>query len=204
MAEIEANIPTPIPSPLDEEALRKLKCDDEFSRFDKERDTLTKAELENEKGYDTLLVTLSTLAIGSSFTILKDILRTTGASALIILSWSAFGLCLFIALADKLLSYWTHKKWREVLDAEFKTWREGAWERAQAKYPGIKFVRALPHLKWVAFVALLFGVIFLMAFVFVGTGAPPAEEKTPAPPVTVNVYNGASPTTVPIIKQVPP
>ena len=66
-------------------------------------------------------------------------------------------------------------KWRDTLDAEFTNWTQGAWERAREKCPKIKCAWMLPHLKWIAFVSLLFGIVFLMAFVFVATGSARSE-----------------------------
>jgi hypothetical protein len=196
--ETSPNPPDPTP---DKSALQK-KCDDEFDWYENERPILTKAEIEAEKNYDTLLVTLSTLAIGSSFVVMKDVVRSPSASAFIVLAWCAFGLCLFVALVDRLLSYWTHLCWRKIIDKEFSPWREGARERALSAYPGIRFIWLLPWLKWVGFGLLLVGMLFLMAFVFVGTGTTAAEPK-PQTPIVVNVYNGSPPTTAPATRASP-
>jgi hypothetical protein len=184
-------------TPAPDEDLQK-KCADEYARFLAARETLTKSELEAEKNYDTLLVSLSTLAIASSFTILKDVVRSSSASALIVLSWLTFGLCLLIALTDRLLTYYAHRKYRQFLDAEFTgTWAgPGAFERAQAKYEQLKWRKPIKFLKWTAAGFLAIGLVLLMMFVFIGTGQPVVEAK-PASPVIVNVYNSATPTTAP-------
>jgi len=190
MANTSNNMPEPTPEAT---ALQK-KCDDEFAWYEKERPSLVKSEIDSEKNYDTLLVTLSTLAIGSSFTVLKDVTRTSSASALILLAWLTFGLCLFTALADRLLSYWTHRRWRQILDAKFAPWQEGARERALAEYPNIRLIWLLSWLKWIGLLWLLLGMIFLMVFVFIATGVAPEVPK-PATPVIVNVYNSPPSTT---------
>jgi hypothetical protein len=184
-----------MPEPTPEATALQKKCDDEFAWYEKERPSLVKSEIDSEKNYDTLLVTLSTLAIGSSFTVLKDVTRTSSASALILLAWLTFGLCLFIALADRLLSYWTHRRWRQILDAKFAPWQEGARERALAEYPNIRLIWLLPWLKWIGLLWLLLGMIFLMVFVFIATGVAPDVPKS-ATPVIVNVYNSPPSTTI--------
>lgn len=193
------------PSAADVELQRK--CDDEFERYDKVRADVVEAERKAETNYDTLLVTLSTLAIGTSFTVLKDVVKASGSSALLIWSWVALGVCLILALSDRLLTYWTHMRWRELLDAEFGAgdapWREGAWDRALKKYDEMRLIKVLPWLKWFGFGSLLIGLVFLMAFVFSGReGAPTTDAapvaamaQSPQAPVIVNNYNMIAPAT---------
>lgn len=177
------------------------KCDDEFARFEKHRAELIKGQLEGEKNYDTLLVALSTLAIGSSFTIVKDITKGN-AAPLMILAWVALACCLFAALVDRLLTYAAHRRTREVFDEEFSAWSEGAWARAENRSAGLWHNRVLDRLKWVCFGSLALGVLFLMMSVFVGWQA---SSSTPtSPPVIINVYNGSSPTTAPTTQETYP
>jgi hypothetical protein len=172
-------------------ALQK-QCDEEFARYGKERETLLKAELEAEKSFDTTLVTISTLAIGSSFTVFKDVVKAGSATPLIVLAWILLGVCLFSALTDRLLSYFAHMKWRDMLDDEFNNWvangGAGAWERVLPKYEQIAGVKILRALKWVSFGSLAGGVLFLMLFVI--SSSP--QTQAPAVPVTVNQYNGTT------------
>src|SRR4051794_19125084 len=102
----------------------------EFERYYKERDELVKAKLKADENYDTLLVTISTLALGASLT--KDwVNRGTGASAaFIITAWICFALCLLVSLAHRGLTYYTHDKWIGMLDAAFSDWQPNAAGRA--------------------------------------------------------------------------
>ena len=177
-------------------------CDDEFVRYEKHRSDLTKAELEAEKNFDTVLASLASLAIGSSFTVLKDITKGAGAT-LIITAWVALGICVFSSLLDRLLTYLTHQKWRLKFDNEFETWSEGAWQRGLDAYDKLPLINALPWLKWVSLSTLFIGVILLLAAVLYGwnvtsvVSAPASATATsPLPPITVNVY-ALQPTTRP-------
>lgn len=168
--------------------------DEEFEKYYKQREETCEAEDDAEKSYDTTLMTLASLAIGSTFTLLKDI-NTGGAAFLIFLSWIALGLCLFTALIDRLLSYTTHKTWREGFDNEFNKWSEGSWKRAVAAHQTIPFVNWLPTLKWVGFWSLLAGIVLLLLGGIVGWHSK-APQPNPAP-ITVNVYAA---TTQPVAK----
>lgn len=174
------------------------QCDDEYARYLPEREQLKKSELDAEKNYDTLLVSLSTLAIGSSFTVLKDIVQHASAIALIVLAWIALGICLLSALVDRLLTYYGHKEYRRLLDKEFTgTWSgPGAFDRAYAAYKKIWWRKPLPYMKWFGFVFLSVGLILLMVFIFIAMGAKSSDEK-PSVPVVVNVYNSATPVAKP-------
>jgi Na+-transporting methylmalonyl-CoA/oxaloacetate decarboxylase gamma subunit len=167
--------------------------DEEFDKYYSHRDSTCKAEDEAEKNFDTTLITLATLAIGSTFTVLKDITKGSGA-VFIFLSWLALGMCLFSALVDRLLSYTTHKEWREIFDREFGIWKPGAWERAVAAHKTIRFVNWLPHLKWVGFWCLLGGVVFLMIGIMVDWRA--TDSSPQQSPVIVNVYAASTQPTV--------
>jgi len=176
----------PTKSVVGPEELQK-RCDEEFARYHKERDTIIKNELEAEKNFDTTLLSLSTLAIGASLTIYKDIVRAGSATPLIVISWLFLGICIFASLTDRLLSYFTHKQWRDILDGEFTHYVErggvGAWDRVLPKYEEIPWVKHLPKLKWVSFGTLALGIVFLMLFVLIAE--PPKATPVVAPLVTV-------------------
>ncbi len=190
------------PDQPDLEARQRLQqvCDEEFQRFEKHRGELIKGQLEGEKNYDTLLVALSTLAIGSSFTIVKDITKGN-AAPLMVVAWVTLATCLFLALIDRLLTYAAHRRSREIFDEEFAAWSEGAWSRGQARSAALWHNRALDRLKWACFGTLALGVVFLMLSVFVGWQSSPSQP--PSPPVIVNVYNGGMPATVPTTQPTP-
>jgi hypothetical protein len=177
------------------------KCDEEFTRYEVERAAVVKSEQEAEKNDDTALLTISTLAIGASFTVFKDVVRANSATCLIIMSWVSFSVCLFTALLDRLWSYDTHQKWRNVLDVEFSNWEAnggaGAWGRVLPKYDEIRFVKILPRLKYVGLWSLFVGLVFLMLFAIFATPSPqsnPIGTSSPSSPnVVVNQYSGTQP-----------
>jgi hypothetical protein len=192
--------PTNPPDQPDDNAAREIA---EFAWYKEERAILTKVELETEKNYDTLLVTLSTLAIGASFALMQVTVRSSFTSAWLVVSWIAFGLCLLISLVDRLMSYWTHLWLRERMDAQFDHWSEGAKDRALDAHRENLFIKLLRWLKWVSFVLIVIGIFSLMIFAFAGAGEEAMESpKPPMPiaPIVVNVYNGFTPTTAPTLQ----
>ena len=199
----EAPNPQPPVDPAAQIArLEKLQAED-FARYYKEREAILKQELEAEKNYDILVVSLSTAAIGASFTLLKDMVRADGAPSFLILSWVALVGSLFTALTDRVLSYWLHRKWREQMDVEFDDWKEGIWPRLHHIHGSLPFRKWLLRLKWISFGSMLVGVMLLMAFVLAALSTPTAPPTTPSTPVVVNVYNGAPPTTMPKARTAP-
>lgn len=144
------------------ESDRHDPCNDEFERYEKYRAELVKGQLEGEKNYDTTLVTLSTVAIGASFTVVKDL---HGGLLLIGCAWFFLSVCLFIALIDRLQTYLVHKKTREIFDRHFGNWTTtgvGTWDAASAEANGLFRNKYLHWLKWICFGSLLLGVAFLM------------------------------------------
>ena len=181
----------------DETARLEKVRDDEFDKYYKHHDVICKAEDDAEKNFDTTLMALASLAIGSTFTLLKDITSTPGA-VLIFLSWIALAGCLFAALIDRLLSYTTHKKWRLEFDREYGDWKEGAWQRSLATRDTIRFMKWLPRLKWIGFWTLIAGLLLLLLGGVIGWHGTSAPTVAPTTPVVVNVYAATTqPTTRP-------
>jgi hypothetical protein len=108
------------------------------------------------------------------------------------------GICLFTTLADRLLSYTTHKAYREELNQRFDKWKPGTWRSAVISRTKIRYVKLLPMLKHVGFWSLLGGVILFMVGVLVGRKPTSPAPPPPPPPATtiVNVYAAATQPTV--------
>lgn len=144
-------------------------CDREFDLYEPERQELRKTELDAEKNYDTMLVTLSSLALGLSLTILKDFVGKDKAVWLwsIGLAWAAFVACLLLALWDKRLTFRTHRAWRELLDEKFADWKPGTWDDALKNYDRIPGINSIDKIKAGATVSLIVGIAMLSVFVTV-------------------------------------
>jgi hypothetical protein len=155
--------PAPVADPA-EKAAREKACDNEFARYNKERDSLIKTELDAEKNYDTLLVTLSTGVIGASYVLLKDAGKMPPSTyEFLIASWVSLSLCLFGALVDRLLTYISHQKLRGAMDNQFSGWSgPGAMERAITDYNKLRWPNVLPIMKWVCFGTFFCGVGLLV------------------------------------------
>jgi hypothetical protein len=165
---------------------RKTERDDDWEKYEINRKDVCKGEDDAEKAYDTALLAVASIAIGATFPLLKDI-TSTASFVFIVISWSVLGSCFVIALLDRLLSYYTHMKWREILDEEFDNWTPGAWKRCKEKHGTIPFLDVLPTLKWWGFGTLLGGLILLMVGAAVGWSGNP--KATPAP-----IMNNFTPT----------
>jgi len=176
--------------------------DDEFKRYHEYRPGLISQQLHAEKGYDALLVTLSSGAIGGSIVLLKDLIGTDRAVAVWAMGFAllSFVVCLGLSLYHRKLTFDTHKQWRDILDAEFTNWSEpGAFERAGKKYDTIPGITRVEKLKDWAFYLLVAGVFVLSLFLLVNLFRTPAAGKgnAPAPQiivpnVTVNIGTPAS------------
>lgn len=177
------------PSPPDE-------CDRDFDRYERERPDVVKSELESEKNYDTLLVTLSTVALGTSLTVLKDVVGNDKAGQFWALgaAWVAFVVSLAAALYHRKLTYETHKKWREILDEEFTSWKSGAWTRAMEAYHRIPGIKAVDHMKNVAYWALIVGVVFLSVFLVLNLIEKGQVNAKPQPAAASPAVTGSAPT----------
>jgi hypothetical protein len=157
-------VPTPVaPDPVDFDA----ECKREFDLYEPERQELRKAELDAEKNYDTMMVTLSSLAIGVSLTVVKDFIGKDKARWLLSIGLAllAFVACLILAFWDKKLTFRTHRAWREKLDDKFKNWKPGAWDEAQSEYHLIAGINCIDKIKNAAEVCLISGIVLLTVFV---------------------------------------
>jgi F0F1-type ATP synthase assembly protein I len=188
---------------------KQTRAQKEYDRYTKTQSDLAKSEAEAEKSFDTLLVTIATVAIGASFTLLKDVVK--GTNAWIIVAWLLLGLCVVGSLVDRLYTYQFHKKWKKQLDDVFNNyglhcghaWKEAMYrfsalrtERIWKFFPAEKF---LHFIKWFNGVGLVFGILALMIYVYAGAGPSSQPTATSAPgPVVVNVYTASTqPTTKP-------
>jgi hypothetical protein len=184
----------------------QIDIDNEFERYYKEREQWAKVQLESERSYDALLVTISTLALGASLT--KDWSGHGRSSdrGVLIVGWIAFVLCLLISLAHRYLSFLTHKRWIAVVDAEFenKPFECGAMARAGKKYEKIPFIRIVESLKLVAGCAVIVGVTCSLIILIGNSEAQPVAVAQPSPTAPViNIYNApqnsvASPNQIPV------
>ncbi len=181
-------------------------CDREFERYYKERDEWIKAQLEAERSYDALLVTISTLALGASLAKPPVVEAGSFSHVVLIIGWFAFVVCLLTSLAHRYLSYDTHKRWIDVVDAEFRNWAPGALPRAEAKYDSIPFIRFVEKLKLIAGIAVAFGVLLLMCFLMANSTAlapqAPSVAPTYSPVININApdVTGAMPATTQAVK----
>jgi len=178
----------------------------EYARYTTTRSDLLKAEGEAEKNFDTILLTISSVAIAASFTLIKDVVK--GTNGWIIVSWILLGICLVGSLIDRLYTYHFHREWKDCLDDVFKSYREHcghAWKEAEARLNGLrvrkiwKFCAAqlfLDKIKWVNSFALVLGLVAMMVYIYVGANAQPQITPTTAPAVTVNVYNSSTQPTI--------
>ncbi len=144
-------------------------CDREFDKYETERETLRKTELDAEKNYDTMLTTLSAGALAGCWTVWTNI--SSGKSPdygifLLGIAWVSFAVSLAASLLDRKFTYDAHKSWRKTLDEEFQNWSVGAFQRADEKYeklPGIKTLRYIKNVSlWTLFIGIGFFTIFLM------------------------------------------
>lgn len=196
----EPDSPPPPPRPdapeLSEDDKWLNSWKEEHGRYVLERTPLKEKELDAEKNFDTLVVTLASSALGGSVVVAKDLFATSAGILLAIACWLLCGASLAIALLDRHWTYQAHKKWRLMMDdaLSHENWRPGAWERLDEAYDGIPHVRQLPELKRYALWTLGGGIVFLLAFVVVAASSrqagPPKDEK-----VIVNVYTTTQPTT---------
>lgn len=181
-------------------------CDKEFDLYEKHRERLVQGQLEGEKGYDTLLVTLSSAALGGSAFVLQGMKRGSGAAALIGIAWIALCICLGSSLLDALLTYLSHKRSREIYDKHFEKWKEpGAWAAAGRESDRLWHRRVLRVTKWLGLCALVVGVIPLFIAFFVTWGAQANDDNnSAAPSQLVNVHTSpAQPAMQPTTKEKP-
>lgn len=165
------------------------------ARYDAYRDFVAKAEMDAEKNFDTLLITLATLALGSNLAILKEV---TDAKAIIIIivAWLALILCVFAALLDRYMSYTTHKAWRLRFDKTFAQAKDATWFEEAVAYDHIRGVQWLPRLKKFAFLSLAVGVLLLMLGIVIESLAyeETSAKNSHAVPVKVEAPQPASKT----------
>lgn len=144
----------------------QAEIDREFDLYEKHRPDLVKGKFEWEKTFDTLVVTLSTLLVASSFTLLKDT-ASAASSGLLITACMLAVVCLVVALVDKLLAYRSHKKSLDIFDDEFYAWTPGAWERALKNDKRQRLEKWLEAMKWVCLGLLSCALGCLVAGAFV-------------------------------------
>ena len=166
---------------------------EEHGRYVLERAPLKEKELDAEKNFDALVVTLASSALAGSVVVAKDLFPTAGGLALAIISWLLSGASLAIALTDRHWTYQAHKKWRLMMDDAIShdKWKPGAWDRLDKEYNDIPHVKQLPRLKQYALWALGGGILFLLIFIVVAASnrqTAPKDEK-----VIINVYTTTQP-----------
>jgi hypothetical protein len=113
---VEVNLNSTSPEPDD--VLRNRH----FVQYFKERDDYIKAALDAERSYDTLLASISTLALGASFT--KDWVNSSSCASdvFLVAAWTGFASCLILSLLHRYLTYWVHRDWIEKIGQMFKNW----------------------------------------------------------------------------------
>lgn len=192
------------PTPTPEEQWLKSWAQ-EHGRYKVEREPLVKSELEAEKNFDSLIVTLASSALAGSVVLSKDFFADSSWTPLAITSWIFCSASLALALLDRYWTYKTHKKWRVLMDEALdqKNWHPGAFERLKDQYQNIKFIRVLPHLKIAALTTLAIGVFTLLVFISIARRGAPTPMPAVASPngnVTVNVFSA---TTQPVAAKSP-
>lgn len=176
----------------------------DFQRYNKERDEWVKAMLDAERSYDTLLVTISTLALGASLT--KDwVARQTGiGDFFLVLSWTGFAVCLGLSLLHRYWTHYTHQTWIDKCDEVFKTWTPDVWTRCDSAYNEVPKVRIVEKVKKWAGIAVGIGIASSFCLLIVERySGPKVAPGAPAFPFsqTINVYPGS---TQPTTQQVTP
>jgi len=165
------------------------KCDREFEQYYKEREGWIACQLDAERSYDALLVTISTLAVGASLT--KDWSdRPSPIKVFLVIGWIGFLGCLVCSLLHRYLTFYTHKKWVNVVDDEFTAWKPGAFQRALKKYDEIPFIKRVEILKIVAGCLVGIGVLSLLLLLLLGLGATVEPSQPQAPPVKSDAGSG--------------
>ena len=175
-------------TPTDARPSRKEICDLEYAHYYKERDGWTEVQLEAEKSYDNQLIGISTLALGALFTQVNGIHGGTGQRTLFVLSLIFFGLCLVSSLLHSYCTYYTHKRWVEIVDAEFdpEKWEPNAFQRALERYDSIPFIRMVERFKAIGGIALAMGLLLLAIF-FAREAIAGGTEEPSLPHVYPNV-----------------
>lgn len=176
----------------------------EHERYKSERSDLLSAENDAEKNFDTLLVTISSIAIAASFTLMKDVVKATTGS--LVLAWLCLGICLVGSLVDRLYTYHFHKQYRKCLDDVFMKYHEHpghGWSEAQARraelcarriwslFPAEKFLTAI---KWMNAGFLALGLAALMLYVSINgnAGNGVASSTNGSVPLNINVISSSS------------
>ena len=176
----------------------------DFQRYWKERDEWVKAMLDAERSYDTLLVTISTLALGASLT--KDwVAKPTGlGDFFLVLAWTAFAACLGLSLLHRYWTHYTHQTWISECDKVFKEWTPDVWERCDTAYNNVPKIKVVESVKMWAGIAVAVGIAssFCLLIVerYIGPKAAPTPGQLPFSQ-TINVY---PPATQPTTQQVNP
>ena len=185
--------PRPDAAPPSEDEKWVASWKEEHGRYLLERTPLKEKELDAERNFDTLVVTLASSALAASVVIAKDLFATSMGITLAVLSWLFCGASLGIALVDRHWTYQAHKKWRLMMDdaLSHEKWEPGAWDRLDKEYDQIPHVKQLPKLKQYALMTLGVGIVFLLVFVVVAASHPQAVPKDEK--MIVNVYTTTQP-----------
>lgn len=170
----------------------------DFQRYYKERDEWIKAMLDAERSYDTLLVSISTLALGASLT--KGwVTRRTGLGDFFqITAWIAFAACLCLSLLHRYWTHSTHRIYVEKNDEVFSNWTPDAWDRVNRAYDSVPRVIAVERVKTWAGIAVAVGIIASFFLLLVDRfptppATPPATAATPAFNQTINLFPATRP-----------
>src|ERR1041384_6345356 len=179
------------PNQETQDDLRREQRDRDFQRYYKEREEWVKAMLDAERSYDTLLVTISTLALGASLT--KDwVAKQTGVGDIfLVLAWTSFAACLVLSLLHRYWTHSTHQIWIDKCDEVFDSWTPDVWERCDCAYNEVPRVKLVERVKTWAGIAVGIGIAssFVLLIVERYTG-PKADLPATLLPFnqTINIY----------------
>lgn len=185
--------------PADDDPHREQR-DRDFGRYYKEREEWVKAMLAAEQSYDTLLVTISTLALGASLT--KDwVTRPSGiGDFFLVLGWLAFVLCLGLSLLHRYWTYYTHQIWIDKCDEVFGTWSPDVWSRCSTAYDSVPKVKVVESVKKWAGIALAVGIVSSFFLLLTERyGSTPAAPGNSGINQTITI-NAASTQPSPVVK----
>lgn len=142
--------------PVSDSDHERRACD--FQQYYKERESWKKAMSDADASYDTLLASISTLALGA--TLAKDWTESTNGigNVFIVIAWIGFACCLGLSLLHRYWSYYTHRMYIEKCDAVFSDWSPDVWKRCDEAYDSIPRVKQVEKLKIWAGVAVGVGI----------------------------------------------
>jgi hypothetical protein len=177
-------------SPEPDDALRQQH----FVQYFKERDDYIKAALDAERSYDTLLASISTLALGASFT--KDWVNSSSGAGnvFLVFAWFGFASCLILSLLHRYLTYWVHRDWVDKIGQMFKNWTPDIWERIDAEYEKMPRFKTVEQIKTWSGIAVLVGIVMTFCLLLSSRFASAKPPTAPSPiQQTFNIYPRTQP-----------